>query len=132
MQDPVILEELDFLYKSDCARKMVFYYQVCPRALEFFLRMMNIIEQPEETGQDRDDIAALKATKKAQRSIAAMNLKAKPKTRGSSSNTFRHKRPSHCFLARGAQAFHNRPKVNPVVGKVYRFPQDEHKTVKSC
>ena len=27
-QDPVILEELDFLYKSDCARKMVFYFQV--------------------------------------------------------------------------------------------------------
>ena len=44
MQDPVILEELDFLYKSDCARKMVFYYQVCPRALEIFLRTMNIIE----------------------------------------------------------------------------------------
>ena len=93
---------------------------------------LNIIEQPEETGQDRDDIAGLKATKKAQRSIAAMNLKAKPKTRGSSTNNFRRKRPSHCFLARGAQAFHNRPKVNTVVGKVYRFPQDEHKTVKSC
>ena len=90
-----------------------------------------MIEQPEETGQDRDDIAGLKATKKAQRSIAAMNLKAKPKTRGSSTNNFRRKRPSPCFLARGAQAFHNRPKVNTVVGEVYRFPPDEHKKVKS-
>ena len=38
--------------------------------------------QPEETEEDRADIAGLKRTKKAQRSIAAMNLKAKPKTPG--------------------------------------------------
>ena len=36
LQDPVILEELDFLYKSDCARRMVFYFQVCPRTQELF------------------------------------------------------------------------------------------------
>ena len=38
--------------------------------------------QPEETEEDRADIAGLKSTKKAQRSIAAMNLKAKKKTPG--------------------------------------------------
>ena len=38
--------------------------------------------QPDETEEDRTDIAGLKATKKSQRSIAAMNLKAKKKTPG--------------------------------------------------
>ena len=41
-----------------------------------------LVAQPDETEEDRTDIAGLKATKKAQRSIAAMNLKAKKKTPG--------------------------------------------------
>ena len=41
-----------------------------------------LFAQPDETEEDRTDIAGLKATKKAQRSIAAMNLKAKKKTPG--------------------------------------------------
>ena len=40
------------------------------------------VAQPDETEEDRTGIAGLKATKKAQRSIAAMNLKAKKKTPG--------------------------------------------------
>ena len=28
--DPTMLDDLDFLYKSDSARKLMFYYQVCP------------------------------------------------------------------------------------------------------
>lgn len=28
--DPTMLEDLDFLYKSDAARKILFYYQVSP------------------------------------------------------------------------------------------------------
>jgi len=27
--DPTMLDDLDFLYKSDTARKLMFYYQVC-------------------------------------------------------------------------------------------------------
>ena len=27
--DPTMLDDLDFLYKSDSARKLMFYYQVC-------------------------------------------------------------------------------------------------------
>ena len=49
----------------------------CPPNLLFML-----VAQPDETEEDRTDIAGLKATKKSQRSIAAMNLKAKKKTPG--------------------------------------------------
>ena len=44
--------------------------------------VLMLVAQPEETEEERTDIAGLKATKKSQRSIAAMNLKAKKKTPG--------------------------------------------------
>ena len=44
--------------------------------------LLMLVAQPDETEEDRTDIAGLKATKKSQRSIAAMNLKAKKKTPG--------------------------------------------------
>ena len=31
--DPTMLDDLDFLYKSDTARKLMFYYQVISRSL---------------------------------------------------------------------------------------------------
>ena len=61
--------------------------------------------QPEETEEDRADIAGLKRTKKAQRSIAAMNLKAKPKTPGDWIQMTA--RDSVTLSSRGAQALHN-------------------------
>lgn len=64
LQDPVILDELDFLYKSDCARKITFFYQ------------------PDGTEEDLADLKELKSVKKTQRSITAMNLKDKQRTPG--------------------------------------------------
>ena len=57
---------------------MVFYFQVVLQILSSLM----LVAQPDETEEDRTDIAGLKATKKSQRSIAAMNLKAKKKTPG--------------------------------------------------
>ena len=64
LQDPVILDELDFLYKSDCARKITFFYQ------------------PDWTEEDDADLKELKSVRKTQRSITAMNLKDKQRTPG--------------------------------------------------
>ena len=51
----------------------------------------------------------MKSTKKAQRSIAAMNLKAKPKRPGSYPNDSMaaRKRPDDPFFVRRTQALHN-------------------------
>ena len=61
--DPAMLDDLDFLYKSDNARKILFYFQ------------------PEETKEDEEEKNALK-TRKTNRNISVMQKKDEEKKPG--------------------------------------------------
>ena len=61
--DPAMLDDLDFLYKSDNARKILFYFQ------------------PEETKEDDEERNALR-TRKTNRNISVMQKKDEEKKPG--------------------------------------------------
>ena len=76
-----------------------------------------LLAQPDETEEDRTDIAGLKATKKSQRSIAAMNLKAKKKTPG---KQITEKLFESLFQGE-RRLFTTDPKETPLLGKCIAF-----------
>ena len=72
-------DDLDFFYKSDNARKMLFYFQVSFwRKSELLKLMMQVATlQPEETEEDKVAHENLKKVKASERSVVAMQAKYK-------------------------------------------------------
>ena len=72
-QQPLILDELDLLYKGDKTKSIVFYYQV-----DYYFRSIKLFQEssslkPPMTEKDREEIYALKTCKRTQKSITPMN-----------------------------------------------------------
>lgn len=71
-EQPLILDELDLLYKGDKTKSIVFYYQV-----DYFNSIKPFQEssqlQPPMTEKDKEEIYNLKTCKRTQKSITPMN-----------------------------------------------------------
>lgn len=71
-EQPLILDELDLLYKGDKTKSIVFYYQV-----DFFNSVKPFQQssqlQPPMTEKDKEEIYNLKTCKRTQKSITPMN-----------------------------------------------------------